>query len=141
MKTRFAIIAALGVTLQLGSAHSGAAPSAFECQFTDGGTWSFEQGAFGPVTSKNLSFTIDQVAAQTARLRGAKGAKTLKVVRAIDARHFIEVTVAGFLNITTIYETSDGDEATMPAVHSRHLGIVGQPFVSQYRGLCRRAES
>ncbi len=140
MINRSISITILGVWLLFGSVAAGKEPAVFECEFKHGGTWSFEKGAFGKVASKDLNFTIDRVRTQTARLRGSKGAKTLKVVRAIDARHFIEVTVAGFLNITTIYE-DDEDEAVMPAVHSRHLGIVGQPFVSQYRGLCRRTVS
>jgi hypothetical protein len=56
-------------------------------------------------------------------------------VQAVNATHFLEVVTEGYLNITTIY---DKDEASgkYPAVHSRHLGILGQPVVTQYQGFC-----
>jgi hypothetical protein len=43
------------------------------------------------------------------------------------------------LNITTVY---DRDEASgkYPAVHSRHLAILGQPVVAQYQGFCEAKE-
>lgn len=140
MHTKLARLLALAVGVLLVSAPANAAKLSYECQFKEGGTWSYEDGMFDQVNSNDLAFTIDRVVAQSARLKGTKGSSPLKVVRAMDARHFIEVTVAGFLNITTIYENGVGGRG-MPAVHSRHLGIIGQPLVSQYRGSCRRTSS
>ena len=53
----------------------------------------------------------------------------------VNAMHFLEVVTEGFLNLTTVY---DKDEArgAYPAVHSRHLGLFGQPLVTQYQGFC-----
>ncbi|MBI1386323.1 MAG: hypothetical protein GC150_15560 [Rhizobiales bacterium] len=115
-----------------------AAPRAFVCEFADGQSWTYGLTGFSAGQPVKLAFTIQNVdeAKETAVLVSQTGGVPLKLVRALDAQHFIEVTVAGFLNITTIYERESGQE-DWPAVHSRHLGIIGQPLVSQFRGSCR----
>ena len=57
------------------------------------------------------------------------------MVRALNANHYLEVAQEGFLNVTTVY---DLDPATnsRPAIHSRHLGLLGQPIFAQYAGFC-----
>ncbi len=139
----------LTIALALAAAGLGAAPAmaaktakgpdAFECRFENGATWAFDKGAFrAEATSGRLAFAISGIdrKRQTARLETGKGSAALKIVRALDATHFLEVTVAGYLAITTIYDCETAGGAR-PAVHSRHLGIVGQPLIAQYRGLCR----
>jgi hypothetical protein len=108
-----------------------------ECSFALGGTWVYENGAFKTKTPEPLNFTITDIDLdrQTARLITGDKSGVLKIVRALNANHFLEVVNEGFLNLTTIY---DKDPATglHPAVHSRHLGVVGQPVFAQYAGTC-----
>ena len=109
----------------------------YDCQFVDGTTHSYENGAFVRADVKPLGFRIVNVRpqAETARLETGNGSSSLKVVQALGARHFIEVAVEGYLVITTIYEAKDASGA-FAAVHSRHLAVIGEPFVAQYRGSC-----
>ena len=108
------------------------------CTFSSGVVKGFEDGAFKDEKVEALSFRIDDVdlVRQTAALRTKQGKGELKIVRAIGANHFLEVVTEGFLNMTTVYEPTKPGEP-MPAVHSRHFGFFGAPFVSQYHGSCR----
>ncbi len=54
----------------------------------------------------------------------------------MNANHFLEVVNEGFLNLTTVYD-KDPKTGLHPAVHSRHLGLVGQPVFGQYTGTCK----
>ena len=112
-------------------------PRTLVCTFQDGGAWAFEKGGFAPKTVEALSFVIRDVdeKSMTARLQDKERASPLRMVQAVEAHHFIEVGVEGFLNLTTVYEKLEGDG--WPAVHSRHVAVLGEPMVSQYRGLCR----
>jgi hypothetical protein len=128
-------------TILVGS-HAGRAqdafPTHFFCDFDQGYSWTYEGGKYKPVPPADLSFEIGKIDLdhQTASLiLDGKAANGLKIVRAINANHFIEVVNEGFLNLTTIY---DRDPATgkYPAVHSRHFGLFGQPVFAQYAGNC-----
>jgi len=118
-------------------APAAAEPAAFVCTFQQGTAHAYEMGQFAAEKVAPLSFGISavNVAAQTAEVRTERGTAALRLVRAVNATHFLEVVTEGYLNITTIY---DKDEASgkYPAVHSRHLGILGQPVVTQYQGFC-----
>ena len=87
-----------------------------------------------------MSFEIASIdlEGQAARLVTESGAPpgTLRIVRAITANHFLEVVNEGFLNLTTVYD-KDPATGSYPAVHSRHLGLLGQPVFAQYSGSCR----
>ena len=112
-------------------------PSALACTFLDGGAWSFEKGAFAPKSVDKFAFVMRDIerSAMTARLERKDGLAMLRMVQAVDALHFIEVGVEGYLNLTTVYEKQpNGDH---PAVHSRHVAVLGEPLVSQYRGTCK----
>lgn len=127
------------VALALGMADpaSAADPKALSCTFKSGRAHTFEKGRFKQVKASALKVDIGDIDAdkQTAMLRGGAAATTLRIVRAVNALHFIEVVGEGYLNVTTVY---DADEAgkPMPAVHSRHFGVLGQPVISQYTGMC-----
>lgn len=113
-------------------------PSHFACDFNQGYSWTYNAGKYQASPPADLSFEIGKIDLdrQTASLiLGGKPANGLKIVRAINANHFIEVVNEGFLNLTTIY---DRDPATgkYPAVHSRHFGLFGQPVFAQYAGSC-----
>jgi hypothetical protein len=113
-------------------------PTHFACDFNQGYSWTYADGKFKSAPPADLAFEIGRIDldGQTASLiLDGKQANGLKIVRAIDANHFIEVVNEGFLNLTTIY---DRDPATgkYPAVHSRHFGLFGQPVFAQYAGSC-----
>ncbi len=113
-------------------------PKHFLCDFNQGYSWTYDSGKYQPAPPADLSFEIGSIDLdrQTAALiLEGKPANGLKIVRAINANHFIEVVNEGFLNLTTIY---DRDAATgkFPAVHSRHFGLFGQPVFAQYAGNC-----
>ena len=114
------------------------APQGYICNFEDGGAWTFQAGKFLPEGGKNLKLEIrhDQKSSTKATLKTSDGSSKLKRVAALDADHYLEVTVGGYLNITTIFNSSN-EKNGFPAVHSRHLGILGRPIVSQFRGICR----
>ena len=116
-------------------------PSAYICDFSEGGAWTYEAGKYTPEGGKKLNLEIhhDQNNAEVASLKTSDGKAALKRVAALDANHYLEVTVGGYLNITTIFD-QDSSKAGYPAVHSRHLGILGRPVISQYRGICRSAK-
>lgn len=116
------------------------AGSSYECRFEAGTAFSYEAGAFHAADAKPLAFTITGAGegAASATLVLDRGTSALKVVQALGARHFLEVAVEGYLNVTTIYEAA-GKDGAFAAIHSRHLAIVGVPFVAQYRGACRSA--
>ena len=123
--------------IAVGAQPATAAERALSCSFTAGVVKSFEKGAFKDDKLEALSFRINDIDLdrQTASLETKQGKGELKIVRAIWAKHYLEVVTEGFLNVTTIYEPIE-EGGPMPAVHSRHFGFFGQPFVSQYHGTC-----
>ncbi len=110
------------------------------CTFDRGTSTTYEAGEFTSKPAQPLTFEIADIDldAQSARLLTGEGdgAGTLRIVRALNANHFLEVVNEGFLNLTTIYEL-DASRGTYPAVHSRHLGLLGQPVFAQYSGQCK----
>lgn len=114
-------------------------PKGFKCSFEAGASWSYDGGAFKNKAPAPLTFEITEIdlEGQSAKLIAAEGEKPgpLKIVRAINANHYLEVVNEGFLNLTTVYDT-DPATGRHPAVHSRHLGVLGQPVFAQYAGFC-----
>lgn len=114
-------------------------PKGFSCTFETGTSSSYAAGAFTTKPPAPLTFDITDVdlEGQSAQLVPAPGEKpgSLKIVRAINANHFLEVVNEGFLNLTTIYD-KDPANGSYPAVHSRHFGVLGQPVFAQYAGFC-----
>ena len=110
------------------------------CTFDKGTSTTYEAGEFKSKLARSLTFEIADIdlEAQSARLLTGEGggAGTLRIVRALNANHFLEVVNEGFLNLTTIYDL-DPARNTYPAVHSRHLGLLGQPVFAQYSGQCK----
>ncbi len=137
----YSAVLASGITLADGlrSAQAAERTGAIVCEFTNGAVQTFERNTFKPESAARLAFRIENidVTRQTAELVTDQGRGELRVVRAIAANHFLEVVNEGFLNMTTIYDAASSDKP-MPAVHSRHLAVVGQPVVAQYTGSCRR---
>jgi hypothetical protein len=129
----------IGLAMGIGAVRAEDEPKAYQCSFSKGTSWTHEGGGFKSGTPEALSFEVTNIDldGQTASLvsAGHERAASLKIVRAINANHFLEVVNEGFLNLTTIYD-KDAASGTYPAVHSRHFGIIGQPFFAQYAGTC-----
>ncbi len=128
------------VVASVGAARGDAAesPTAFQCAFTAGATYVYENGQFAHERGGALSFGIAGINAQTqsAELRTGGGTGTLRIVHAVNAMHFLEVATEGSLYITTVFDKDDA-KGGYPAVHSRHFALLGQPIVSQYQGFCQ----
>jgi hypothetical protein len=122
------------------SAEEDAGPRRLACTFQSGTSVSYDAGAFTSKTASPLSFSLDKIdlEGQSAQLIAGQDAApmTVRIVRAINANHFLEVVNEGFLNLTTIYD-KDPKTGSYPAVHSRHLGLLGQPVFGQYTGFCK----
>ena len=114
-------------------------PSRLACDFKVGSSSSYADGSFKSAPSQPIAFNIEGIdlskeAAELVLPGVTKG--KLSVVRALNATHFIEVLVEGFMTVTTIYDF-DAATGAHAAVHSRHMGILGSPLVAQYTGACR----
>jgi hypothetical protein len=142
MIVRLAAVLALLVPLTLLASPSPAAdePKAYSCNFVNGVTHSYDKGTFAEEKASPLAFGIAaiDIKAQSAELKTGGGTGQLRIVRAVNATHFLEVVTEGFLHITTIYD-KDEVKGAYPAVHSRHFGLFGQPLVTQYQGFCEPA--
>jgi len=113
-------------------------PTHVMCDFDKGYAWTYDAGKYQSAPPSDLKFeigSIDLERQSASLILDGRTAANLKIVRAINANHFLEVVNEGFLNLTTIY---DRDPATgkFPAVHSRHFGLFGQPVFAQYAGSC-----
>lgn len=132
-------LACLAAATAVAHAQGEPAIPSLTCAFKAGAAWSYAGGEYTSVEPQPLTFDIEAVdlELQTARLSvGGKAAgNPLRVVRALNANHFLEVAQEGFLNVTTIYDV-DPATGSRPAIHSRHLGLLGQPVFSQYAGFC-----
>lgn len=118
-------------------------PSAITCTFSDGTAATRADGAFKKAIGSPLSFEIEAIdlEKQQASLLARPGAAAagLRIVRALNANHFIEVLTEGFLGLTTVYDKEEGS-GVYPAVHSRHVGVFGQAVVAHYTGTCKAKE-
>lgn len=135
---RIALGAALACCHFACTGAAGAAePKALSCTFASGRAHTFERGRFKPTKASPLKMEIADIDAdrQTAALKGGSAVPVLRVVRAVNALHFIEIVGEGYMNITTVYDAEAAGKP-MPAVHSRHFGVLGQPVVSHYVGTC-----
>jgi hypothetical protein len=135
---RLRLCLTVGVLLGVPTGARAEDEKAFSCTFDKGAAFSYAAGAFKPEQASAISFEIGNINAeiQSADLVTPLGARPLRVVRAVNALHFLEVVGEGFLNMTTVYDRDDAKGA-FPAVHSRHFGVLGQPVIGQYQGFCQ----
>ena len=126
-----------GLALAVTSAEAADTPTGFVCNFEAGTTLTYAEAKFHRAIATPMSFEIADIDldGQKAGLVTPKGRGQLRVVRALNANHYLEVVAEGFLNITTIYDR-DPAAGSHPAVHSRHFGLFGEPVVAQYQGFC-----
>lgn len=135
------VLAAFGAVSMSGPTGAEGVPRNLSCTFENGTAGSYESGAFVPSTPQALAFSIRNIdlEGQVAELvtDEAKAPGTLRIVRALNANHFIEAVTEGFLNLTTVYDADPTDtKGRLPAVHSRHFGVLGQAVYAQYTGFC-----
>lgn len=139
LKTIAALALAVIGTTQAATATGDEMLRDMSCTFARGTSWTVEGGRLQSAPPQSLSFSVTAInlTAQSAKLTagGTSGTGTLRIIRALNANHFLEVAQEGFLNLTTIYDR-DPASGTHPAVHSRHFALLGQPLFSQYAGSC-----
>jgi hypothetical protein len=134
------LAAAVAIALVGTAAHAGGEGlNPMSCSFKTGSAWSYTAGDYARSDPQPLAFDIAEVDfdAQTARLivDGKIASAAMRVVRALNASHFIEVANEGYMNVTTVFDI-DPAVGKRPAIHSRHLGVIGQPVFAQYAGFC-----
>ncbi len=138
--TRLPTTLALLTCLWASGARADDWPKSFSCEFKVGTAASQVDGSFTRAPAAPLAFEVRAIdlEGQSAQMITKPGAApaTLRIVRALNANHFIEVLNEGFLGLTTVYDkvAATGE---FPAVHSRHVGVLGQAVVAQYLGSCK----
>jgi len=94
--------------------------------------------------AEQFSLTIDQIDTDSGsgRVTGTSGPVEVTALLTVSSLHFMERSVTGTLNVTTIF-VSGGGVKRFRAVHSRHdylpmsiPGFESEPTVSQNYGMC-----
>jgi hypothetical protein len=94
--------------------------------------------------AEQFSLTIDEIDTDSGsgRVTGTSGPVEVTALLTVSSLHFMERSVTGTLNITTVF-VSDAGAKKFRAVHSRHdylpmsiPGFVSEPTVSQNYGMC-----
>jgi hypothetical protein len=140
---RLGVAAAAALIVMVATpAAASAEPAHVVCRFRDGRAHAYDKARFKATKASPITLEIADIKPdeQTALLKGLRGTSTLRIVRAVNALHFLEVVGEGYLNVTTVYDKDPARKAadgSLPAVHSRHFGVLGQPIVSHYVGYCR----
>jgi hypothetical protein len=98
--------------------------------------------------AEQFSLTIDQIDTDSGsgRVSGTSGPVEVTALLTVSSLHFMERSVTGTLNITTVF-VSDAGAKKFRAVHSRHdylpmsiPGFVSEPTVSQNYGTCEAGQ-
>lgn len=114
-------------------------PKSLACEFAAGQTHAYANGAFAAKTPAPLNFLIVEInlEAQSARIATGPAGTVgdVRIIRALNANHYLEILNEGFLSLTTVYDADAS--GNHPAVHTRHMGVVGQPVSTHYTGVCR----
>ena len=113
------------------------------CTFSDGFSTHFDSGK--PSSKRTIvmkdPIVFDSLDPQkrTGRMIGNAGVTDIQVLETERGMHLIEFTIAGNMNITTLF-TNTKDKTSIPAVHSRHVSIRDDAIPSQSVGLCKRID-
>ncbi len=108
------------------------------------GSWKAGEPLAQAKTNQQFSLEVDEIDAEggTARVSGTSGPVHVTALLTVSSLHFMERTVTGTLNVTTVFAPA-GDNLHLRAVHSRHdylpmsiPGFVSEPTVSQSYGIC-----
>jgi hypothetical protein len=98
--------------------------------------------------AEQFSLTIDEIDTDSGsgRVTGTSGPVEVTALLTVSSLHFMERSVTGTLNITTVF-VSEAGARKFRAVHSRHdylpmsiPGFVSEPTVSQNYGMCEAAQ-
>ena len=118
-----------------------------KCRFSiyASGSWSKTQEPQAQVRQpEQLSLEIDEIDTDSGsgRVTGTAGPADVTALLTLSSLHFMERSVTGTLNITTVF-AGDPDAKTFRAVHARHdylpmslPGFQSEPSVSQHYGVC-----
>ena len=118
-----------------------------KCRFSvyASGSWTKAQEPQGQIRQpETLQLEIDEIDADSGsgRVTGTAGPAEVTALLTISSLHFMERSVTGTLNITTVF-AGDPDAKTFRAVHTRHdylpmslPGYQSEPSVSQHYGVC-----
>lgn len=131
------LTAALFLLLTAHDVSSQPQPKAFVCVFAGAQFSTFDAEWNVKANSDRLELTFAAIDAKNSRaqLIGNQGAETVLVSVGDHTINFLEITASGNQNLTTVF-FKRAKSGLFPAVHSRHIAILGEPTVSHYRGYC-----
>ena len=155
MITRAAFLVALlalaqGAFAQTTDKNPLAQVKSLKCHFTvyASGVWSKAQEPSAQVRQpETLNLEIDEIDTDSGsgRVTGTAGPADVTALLTISSLHFMERSVTGTLNVTTVFAGAEG-ATTFRAVHTRHdylpmnlPGYESAPSVSQHYGICEIA--
>ena len=117
-----------------------------KCQFSiySSGSWKNGEPQAQIRQPEQLTLEVDEIDTDSgsARVTGTSGPADVVSLLTVSSLHFMERSVTGTLNITTVFVGEPGAK-TFRAVHARHdylpmslPGFVSEPSVSQHYGTC-----
>jgi hypothetical protein len=145
--TAIAFAAALDASAQTTDKNPLAQVKRLKCRFSvyASASWSKAQEPQAQVRQpETLSLEIDDIDTDSGsgRVTGTAGPVEVTALLTISSLHFMERSVTGTLNITTVF-AGDPDAKSFRAVHARHdylpmnlPGYQSEPSVSQHYGVC-----
>ena len=145
--TAFLFAAAHAATAQTTEKNPLAQVKRLKCRFSvyASASWNKAQEPQAQVRQpETLSLDIDEIDTDSGsgRVTGTAGPADVTALLTISSLHFMERSVTGTLNITTVF-AGDPDAKTFRAVHARHdylpmnlPGYQSEPSVSQHYGVC-----
>jgi hypothetical protein len=118
----------------------------FKCTFPlySAGAWKSGEPQAQIKQADQFTLTIDDIDTDSGsgRVTGTAGPVEVTALLTVSSLHFMERSVTGTLNITTIF-VSEGGGKKFRAVHSRHdylpmsiPGFTSEPTVTQNYGTC-----
>jgi hypothetical protein len=117
-----------------------------KCQFSiySSGSWKNGEPQAQIRQPEQLTLEVDEIDTDSgsARVTGTSGPADVVSLLTVSSLHFMERSVTGTLNITTVF-VGEPNAKTFRAVHARHdylpmslPGFVSEPSVSQHYGSC-----
>jgi hypothetical protein len=127
-----------------------ASVKSFKCSFPvyAVGAWKTGEPQAQIKQADQFTLTIDDIDTDSGsgRVTGTAGPVEVTALLTVSSLHFMERSVTGTLNITTIF-VSDGGVKKFRAVHSRHdylpmsiPGFTSEPTVTQNYGTCEAGQ-
>jgi hypothetical protein len=121
-----------------------------KCRFTiySSGSWKNGEPQAQIRQPEQLSLDVDEIDTDSgsARVTGTSGPADVVSLLTVSSLHFMERSVTGTLNITTVF-VGEPNAKIFRAAHARHdylpmslPGFVSEPSVSQHYGTCEAAK-